>query len=259
MSTILFDNVIFGPVLSRRLGVSLGINLSPIDSKVCTFNCIYCECGWTQKKELNREEVPTTEQFGKLLEERLQKLSMSKIKIDSITFAGNGEPTMHPEFADIIDRTILLRDKYYPQSKITVLSNASIIHDDRIIDALRKVDNNMLKLDTVVEETFRLLNKPLLKISVNDIVAYLKKFNGDLIIQSLVVKAEINGKHIDNTTDKEIDEWLRILNEIKPRLVIIYPISREPADKNVKKIDDAKLNAIAEKVRNAGIDVNVYY
>lgn len=256
---ILFDDIIFGPVLSRRLGLSLGINLLSVNSKICTFDCIYCECGWTKAKYSLPEEIPTALQVKELLEKKLQNMSTNKLKIDSITFAGNGEPTFHPEFSEIIDNTILLRNKYFPKTKVTVLSNASLINDEKIINALKKVDNNILKLDTGNNETFHLLNKPMVDIELEIIVSNLKKFNGDLIIQSLFVRYEHNGRIIDNTSEDEINEWLKALTNIKPRLVMIYPISREPAYRNVKKISKNELENIAGKVSNIGLKSEVYY
>jgi wyosine [tRNA(Phe)-imidazoG37] synthetase (radical SAM superfamily) len=256
---ILFDEVIFGPVLSRRLGISLGINLLTVNSKICTFNCIYCECGWTQSTNLNPDEIPTASQVKELLEKKLAGMSSKKMKLDSITFAGNGEPTLHPEFDDIIDITIELRNIYYPQAKITVLSNASLLNNDKIINALKKVDNNMLKLDTGVEETFHLINKSRVKISLKEIIENIKKFNNDFIIQTLFVRAEIDGKKIDNTTDVEIDNWLRLLKEINPRKLVIYPISRIPADRSVMKISKHELDNISEKARHEGFITEVFY
>lgn len=256
---LLFDDIIFGPVLSRRLGISLGLNLLTVNSKVCTFDCIYCECGWTKSCHVEPCETPSSAQVKELLEQKLQKMSANKQKIDSITFAGNGEPTLHPEFPQIINNTISLRNKYYPGTKVTVLSNASMINNENIINALKKVDNNMLKIDTAINETFHLLNKPLIKLELKEIISNLKKFNGDLIIQSLFVRAEINGRIIDNTTENEINEWLKVLALIKPRLVMIYPISREPAHKNVKKISKPELDKIAERVKTIGLQTEIYY
>ena len=256
---ILFDDIIFGPVLSRRLGISLGMNLLTVNSKVCTFDCIYCECGWTETSNTDPENTPSAIQVKELLEKRLEKMSANKQKIDSITFAGNGEPTMHPEFPEIIDDTILLRDKYFPETKITVLSNASLINDEKIINALKKVNNNILKLDTVINKTFHLLNKPLVKIDIEDVIRNLIKFNGELIIQSLFVRSEHNGIIIDNTTDEEINAWVKTLSEIKPQLVMIYPISRETAQMNVQKVSKTVLDKITEKVRNIGLKTDVYY
>lgn len=256
---ILFDEVIFGPVLSRRLGTSLGINLSTINSKVCNFNCIYCECGWTESVILKKEDIPSALEFEELLEQKLIKLITLKSKIDSITFAGNGEPTIHPEFPEIIDRTIKLRDKYYPKTKITVLSNASTVKNENIINSLMKVDNNMLKLDAGTDKTFCLINKPQFKISLDEIVNDLKRFNGKLNIQSLFVKGDYNGIPIDNTTEEEVKAWLNRLSDINPALVVIYPISREPAHKDVIKISKSVLDDIAKRVVEMGIKAEVYY
>lgn len=269
---ILFDEIIFGPVLSRRLGFSLGINLLPVNRKICTFNCIYCECGWTKFNKLSAEDFSAEDIVIRLLEERLSEMKNNGSRIDSITFAGNGEPTLHPDFSSIIDNTIVLRNKYYPEAKITVLSNATfwsgelgvgsfdkkIRIKESIINSLKKVDKNMLKLDAGKEETFQLLNKPRIKITLQEIINNLKMFNGDLIIQSLFVKGEHKGIIVDNTEENEVNEWLKNLKVINPKLVVIYSLSREPADKKVLKVSMTDLEKIAEKIRCAGLKVEIY-
>jgi wyosine [tRNA(Phe)-imidazoG37] synthetase (radical SAM superfamily) len=255
---ILFDEIIFGPVLSRRLGFSLGINLLPTDCKICTFNCIYCECGWTKSDKLTAEDFPPADKVISKLEERLIEMKADNSTIDSITFAGNGEPTLHPNFAAIIDSTIDSRNIYYPDAVITVLSNATLINDDNIIMALKRVDKNMLKLDAGDEKTFKLINNPEINVTLHEIIGNLKKFNGNLIIQSMFIKGEFNGIKIDNTEEAEVNKWLIHLKEIKPELVVIYSISRTPANRNIIKVSKQVLNRIAEKVKNEGINVEVY-
>jgi wyosine [tRNA(Phe)-imidazoG37] synthetase (radical SAM superfamily) len=256
---ILFDEVIFGPVLSRRLGISLGINLSSVDSKICSFNCIYCECGWTKSAMLSKASVPSASEFNDLLEQKLMFLKNNNSAIDSITFAGNGEPTLHLDFPEIIDITISLRNKHFPKTKITVLSNASTVSNDIIVSSLKKIDNSMLKLDTGIERTFRIINKPVIDISLADIIANLKKFNGNLIIQSLFFRGEINGEIIDNTTQTEVSQWIDVLRQINPESVVIYPVSRTPAHRSIVKISASELDSIAGKARNAGFRTEVYY
>jgi wyosine [tRNA(Phe)-imidazoG37] synthetase (radical SAM superfamily) len=259
VSTFLFNEIIFGPVTSRRLGISLGINLLPVSSKICTFDCIYCECGWTNTDNLQNNSIPSADKVRILLEEKIIAMKSDDLIIDSFTFAGNGEPTLHPEFAEIVDITVGLRDKYYPGAVITVLSNASVLHREKIIDALKKVDKSMLKLDVGKEETFQLINKPRTDITLLEIVDNLKKFNGKLIIQSLFIKGEHNGVKIDNTAEDEINEWVKHIITINPELVVIYSISREPADKNIIKVSKDVLDSIADKLRNAGLNSEVYY
>jgi wyosine [tRNA(Phe)-imidazoG37] synthetase (radical SAM superfamily) len=259
VSTILFSDIIFGPVTSRRLGISLGINLLPVNSKVCSFNCVYCECGWTNSDNLQNSSIPSADVVKTLLEKKLVNMISNKLNIDSFTFAGNGEPTLHPEFSEIVDDTVALRDKYYPSAVITVLSNGSVLYKDNIVSALKKVDKNMLKLDVGKEETFQLINQPKVKITLNDIVSNLKKFNGNLIIQSLFLRGEHNGVAFDNTKEDEINEWLKHVISINPLSIVIYPVSREPAGSHILKISKPELDIIADKVRKAGIKTEVFY
>ena len=258
MSGFLFSDVIFGPVHSRRLGVSLGINLLPTNYKFCTFNCIYCECGWTHDQKTEDKKLPDIDIIRYKLEAKLKRLLSTHNVIDAITFAGNGEPTIHPKFPEIIDLTISLRDKYFPEAKVTVLSNASYTHKEKVINALRKVDKNMLKLDAGTEETFQKINQPNAKVKLKDIVDFLKSFNGDLIIQSLFLEGEIDGGKVSNITNEEIDAYIQHLKEIKPRYVMVYPIDRQTPLNNIRKLSFSELNAISRKIEEAGFKTQVY-
>ena len=253
---ILFDDIVFGPVHSRRFGTSLGINLLPVDYKFCTFNCIYCECGWTYKNHVKKADLPTFEEISRAMEESFPHLAKSP---DNITFAGNGEPTVHPSFADIIDETIRLRDQFLPAAKITVLSNASQLHKPKIFDALKKADNNVLKLDAGSEEMFKLINNPSGGLTLQKVISHLKKFNRDeLTIQTLFLKGSIDGKNVDNTSGQELQLWLSHIREINPQKVMIYSIDREPPAKNLQKIDFNELKSIAGKIEQAGIATEIY-
>jgi wyosine [tRNA(Phe)-imidazoG37] synthetase (radical SAM superfamily) len=256
MATFLFDSIIFGPVQSRRLGVSLGINLLPNDVKYCTFDCVYCECGWTYHTH-NIRLHPRSEVYN-ALEQMLQKMQEEGRGPDNITFAGNGEPTVHPDFAEIIDDTIALRDKYFPDAKISVLSNATRVHKPSIREALKKVDQNILKLDTANDRLLRLINRPKTKLDVRTIVERLKKFEGDLTVQTMFIRGNYLGESFDNTTPEEVDAWIELLKEIKPRNVMIYPIERDTPTHSLEKISREELEVIAEKVRAAGMEVLVY-
>ncbi|MCD6178314.1 MAG: radical SAM protein [Bacteroidales bacterium] len=257
MGGFLFDEIIFGPVSSRRLGVSLGVNLLPTDYKFCTFDCIYCECGWT-KKTNKKVVLPTQKEIEERLETVLKQRKKENQPIDSITFAGNGEPTLHPDFVAVIDDTIRLRNLYFPNALITVLSNASLIHNTKIIKALLKVDKNILKLDAGTEATFQAINQPNGNLSLTDVVDYLKKFEGKLIIQTLFVQGYNQHQGIDNTTEKEVAAWLELLKKIKPESVILYPIERETPENSIRKVNAQILNAIAKKVRVIGFKTEVF-
>jgi len=256
--TLLFNEIVFGPVKSRRFGVSLGINLLPVDFKYCTFNCIYCECGWTFKKNENHSKLPTRSEVYEALESRLKDMKSKGETPDSITFAGNGEPTIHPNFAGIISDTIQLRNHHYPKTKITVLSNASMLHKERVFDALNKVDNNVLKLDSAVEKTFRQINQPAPSITLDLIIENLKRFDGNQIIQTLFLRGEYMGEKIDNTTTEEIEKWISVLKKIQPKYVMIYPIERDTAAAGLQKISTEELQSIAIRVNAIGIKTKVF-
>ena len=253
---ILFDQIIFGPVKSRRLGVSLGVNLLPVDAKICSFDCIYCECGFnTTMKE---SPLPTRQQVYETLEAKLKEMVAANELPDVITFAGNGEPTLHPQFEGVIDDTIALRDRYCPTAKVSVLSNSTRMHKPSIFKALLKVDNNILKFDSAFDTTLQLLDRPVGKqITVRWQIEQFKKFEGNLIIQTMFLRGNVNGTIIDNTTDVEVDAWLVALKEINPKQVMIYTIDRETPTKGLEKISLEDLNKIAEKVKAAGFDVSV--
>ncbi len=253
----LFDKLIFGPVFSRRLGISLGINLLPEDSKICNFNCIYCECGWTDSVLTNKIELPTREQFYNQLDSKLQQMRNDNSALDVITFAGNGEPTLHPQFAEIIDDTIALRDKYFPKVKVAVLSNATMLASPKIVAALQKIDQNILKLDSAIESTINTINQPLTRYKLETIVENLKQFNGRLIIQTLFIRGIVKNKMVDNTTKEEIEMWLKLIQDIKPLQVMIYTIARETPLSDLEKISVAQLNEIALQVNKLGIGTQV--
>ena len=258
MSTFLFDKIIFGPVKSRRLGKSLGINLLPASRKVCNFNCIYCECGWTHNVTDPDRYLPSREEVRNALDKKLLMMKSVNDPPDTITFAGNGEPTLHPSFPDIIDDTIELRDKYFPGLKIAVLSNSSTITIPGIKEALLKVDMNILKLDSGFDLTVRIHNQPRVNIKVTELIENLRKFNGRLIIQTLFLRGQYNGRIIDNTTPGEIEAWLKAIEIIKPSEVMVYTISRDtPDDNSLHRIPATELEEIAVRVRKLGIVTRV--
>ena len=259
MTGFLFDQLIFGPVYSRRLGISLGINLLPVNNKYCNFNCVYCECGWTEKDNGIKVVLPKRDNFKVQLENKLKELQGTVNEPDAITFAGNGEPTIHPNFAGIIDDTIEARNKYAPKAAISILSNASMLHKPAVQEALKKVDKNIQKLDSAVESTFQIINQASSGLTLNKIVDGLVLFDGKLIIQTLFLRGEYNGEIIDNTIDEEIDAWLKVLVKVNPEYVMLYPIDRGTPAKGLEKISEKELNIIAKRVNELGIDTKVYY
>jgi wyosine [tRNA(Phe)-imidazoG37] synthetase (radical SAM superfamily) len=252
MATFLFDKIIFGPVWSRRLGESLGINLLPVNRKVCNFNCIYCECGLTPP-EINLGGMPEKVKVIGLLTSKLEEMKMKGEYLNSITFAGNGEPTLHPEFPQILEESLELRDRFFPQANIAVLSNATLIGNSKVFVALMKADLNILKLDSAVEETLKLINCPSVNFHLNDILHTLTKFKGKLIIQTLFFRGLYNGKAIDNTTETEVNAWLSALREIRPETVMIYSLARDTAVYGLDTVSAEELKTIADLVEQAGI------
>jgi wyosine [tRNA(Phe)-imidazoG37] synthetase (radical SAM superfamily) len=257
MATFLFDEIIFGPVKSRRLGISLGINLLPTDSKLCNFNCIYCECGWTPGKKEMKVSYHPRQVVAEKLEETLQDMIKNEMPLDVITYAGNGEPTMHPDFEEIIDNTIRLRDIYFPKARIAVLSNATLLHKESVVRALKRIKDNILKLDSAFSETIELFNMPLGKFRIEKVIDQLKGFNGDLIIQTMFVRGTYKGKVVDNTTEKELSAWVNALHEIKPKQVMIYTIARDTPSPELVKVPIEDLNKIKERLEKEGFEVQV--
>lgn len=257
MNTFLFDDIIFGPVSSRRLGSSLGINLLPPRLKVCTYNCIYCECGWTSHRNLKDSEFPARDLIKNALKDRLTNLRKSGEIPDAITYAGNGEPTLHPDFEGIVDDSIEIRDLISPESKIVVLSNGSLSHIESVKRALLKVDSNVLKLDSGIEDTYIKLNQPPAGWKLIDIVNNLKSFNGQVIVQTLFIRGEFRGKIIDNTTEKELTELIRLYREIHPSEVMVYTIDRGTPVRGLERIPYDELKAIAARIGEIGITTQV--
>ena len=255
---MLFHEIIFGPIESRRFGTSLGINLLPLDNKICNFNCIYCECGWTDLRAVDSKFFPE-KHIVDAMEKRFSEISQEEKKPQAITFAGNGEPTMHPAFDRIIEKTVELRDKYLPGIKIVVLSNAALLSNKKVFNALAKADLRVMKLDAGSEELFQLIDQPLSLKKLNDYVEKLREFNGKLSIQTIFLKGRYKNVYIDNTSDAEVDKWIGLLKKIRPESVMIYTIDRATPAQELEKITEEKLNEICRKVTDAGINAKVYY
>lgn len=256
---IIYPSPIFGPIHSRRLGVSLGINLMPRDGKVCTFDCIYCECGFNGDHRPHSPR-PTREEVAEALEAQLRKMEAEGPKPDVLTFAGNGEPTAHPHFAEIIDDTIRLRDRYCPQARVSVLSNATRSMLPAVRAALLRVDNNILKLDTVDPAYISRVDRPTGSYDVGEIIRALKAYEGHVIVQSLFMTGtDDDGHDVDNTGEAYVGPWLAALKEIRPSQVMIYTIDRATPARHLRKASPAALDAIAARVKEAGIEVEVAY
>lgn len=256
MGTALFHDIIFGPIHSRRLGLSLGVNLLPTESKLCNFNCIYCECGWATKGAIPR--FNSREDVRRLLEQKLREMVEASTPPDVITFAGNGEPTMHPQFEQIIDDTLALRDAIYPATKVSVLSNATMIGRESVRRALERVDNNILKLDSAFDATVQLIDGPQQgDYTVARVVDNMKLFEGRMILQTMFLRGTYNGQRVDNTTEREVTAWLDTVARIAPRSVMIYTIDRDTPAQGLEKVSLDDLRKIAARVEQLGIECSV--
>ena len=258
MSTIIYPSPIFGPVRSRRLGVSLGINLLPADGKVCTVDCLYCECGFNAAHRAH-QPLPTREEVATALEERLKAMQAEGTAPDVLTFAGNGEPTVHPHFAEIIDDTLALRDKYFPQAKVSVLTNSTLVTRPAVFEALKRVDNNILKLDTVDVEYIKFVDRPTATYDLDAIIERLAAFGGNAVIQTMFMKGTVDGKSVDNTGDEFVLPWLETVKKIAPREVMIYTIDRETPQEGLQKATREELDRIVALIKDAGIPATASY
>jgi len=258
MSTFLFNSTIFGPVKSRRLGTSLGINLLPNNKKICNFNCVYCECGFSDSKDLTSEKIPDKYFVISELERKIIDLKKNSIHIDTITFAGNGEPTLHPDFPEILEETIKIKNKHLPNTEVAVLTNGTTLDNDKVFESLKKIELKLIKLDSAIVETIFLLNRPFKGFILKNLIKNLKKFNGQLIIQSLFVRGFINGQKIDNTTENEINKLIEVMKEIMPKYVMLYSIARHTPIETLERIKNEELLSIASKFIQSGIDAKVF-
>lgn len=255
--TVLFHSTVFGPIHSRRLGVSLGINLTPDDGKVCSFDCLYCEAGFNAQGA-GTTGLPPRSKVAADLERKLKEMKTAGDPLDVITFSGNGEPTLHPEFEAIIDDTIALRDKYFPEAKVSVLTNSTRLDSESVCRALERVDNNILKLDSAIEATMKKIDRPNVPgFSVEKVIGQLKRFSGTGIIQTMILEGEYEGEDISNTSDEEIQALISAYREIRPREVMLYSIDRRTPAEHLRKVPRERLEQIAELIRDENIPVQV--
>ena len=225
-----FDDIVFGPIFSRRLGSSLGVNILPTVGKLCNFDCVYCECGWN-KDGRSDGRLPHLEEVEAALEEKMSRAAADGVPVDSITFSGNGEPTVNPDFPQIVDATLRLRDKYFPKAKVSVLSNAVLVGRKDIAEALKKVDNPILKIDASSDELVGKINKPVGTYRLADIVEALKGFEGNFVLQTMFLRSP----EFDTTSQEALEGWMNIVREVRPREITVYTIDRETSDKSLGK------------------------
>ena len=247
-----FDDIVFGPIFSRRLGSSLGVNILPSKGKLCNFDCIYCECGWN-KDGISDKVFPRLAQVEAALEEKMSKAAAEEVPIDSITFSGNGEPTMNPDFPQIIDAVLRLRDKYFPQAKVSVLSNATLIGRKPVAEALMKVDNPILKIDAASDEAVRKINKPVGHYCLDEVVENMKAFNGNFVLQTMFLKSD----DVDTSAPDLLGKWMDIVRELKPREIMVYTIDRETPAKTLGKYTVEDMTAFVQPLIDEGFKIQV--
>ena len=247
---MLRENTVFGPIFSRRLGSSLGINLLPREGKLCNFDCIYCECGWNRDGQGDKS-IPSADDVRRALESKLSACRESGTPIDSITFSGDGEPTLNPAFAQIVDDTLALRDKYYPMAKVSVLTNATRLGREDVFQALRKVDNPILKLDAPRTELVRKINNPAGVYEVADVVAGMKRFEGDFVLQTMFLKAP------SFRSGDWVSEWMDIVRQIKPREVMVYTIDRPVPMAGLEKYTVEEMRSLVQPLIDEGYNVQI--
>ena len=253
---MLFNSIIYGPIHSRRLGTSLGVELMPIDHKLCTFNCVYCECGWNEK--VAHPKLPTREEVKTALEEKLSTFNFQLSTLNVITFSGNGEPTLHPDFLGIIEDTIALRNQYCPQAKVSVLSNSTQLGRPDVVLALKLCENRILKLDAATDEMMRRIDMPVNEqLNVATIMRWLQQFNGDFTLQTCFLRGEHNGQIIDNTTPDELAAWYKVVDTLRPKQIMIYVIDRKTPEENLSKIPREEMERIAAPLIEKGFNVSI--
>ena len=259
MSTVIYPSPIFGPIKSRRLGISLGINLLPGDGKVCTFDCIYCECGFNAERR-PKQKLPTRHEVAEALEQKLLQMQAEGMAPDVLTFAGNGEPTAHPDFAGVIDDTIALRDRYFPRAKVSVLTNGTRIDRPEVFEALKRVDNNIVKLDTVDIDYITRVDRPVGRYDLPQLLECMRAFEGSCVLQTLFMKGvDEQGASVDNTTPEYVMPWLDAVGRIAPREVMIYTIDRETPAHGLLKATPEELDSIVALLHERGIKASASY
>ena len=244
------ESTVFGPIFSRRLGSSLGINLLPQEGKLCNFDCIYCECGWNRDGRGDRR-LPTAEDVRRELKRKLEQCRTDGTAIDSITFSGDGEPTLNPQFAEIVDITLALRDEYYPQAKVSVLSNATRLDKEEVFQALRKVDNPIMKIDAPTDEGAALINQPAGGNSLEKVIGALERFEGQFVLQTMFLKAE------SFSSGDWVAQWMDIVRRLSPREIMVYTIDRQTPQKGLEKYSVDEMRELVRPLIEEGFKIQI--
>ncbi len=251
---MLFSEIAYGPIHSRRLGISLGMEIMPLAHKLCTFNCVYCECGWNQP--VSHPLLPTRREVYEALESKLKHLIEAGTTPDVITFSGNGEPTLHPDFLGIMEDTCSLRNRYCPAAKVTVLSNSTQLGRPDVVKALRMCDNRILKLDAATDEMMRRIDMPVHKeLNVDTLIAWLEQWQGDFTLQTCFLRGKHGGALIDNTTLAEIEAWYAAVRRLRPKQIMMYVIDRQTPEEHLQKIPREEMERIAAPLIAEGFEV----
>lgn len=250
-----YPSPVFGPIHSRRLGTSLGINLMPATRKCCNFNCIYCECGWNDPVSIPGH-LPTYQEFSVAFENKLRELKAQGVVPDVFTYSGNGEPTSHPDFLRIMRRTVELRNEYFPKAQVCVLSNSGYIHKPDVVEALLLADKRIMKIDSAFADTVDAINQPVKSYSLEATVEGLKQFDGNFTLQTLFMSGNFNGKAIDNTTTEEVEAWLEVVKKLHPKEVMIYTLDRETPADGLFKCPMERMQEIAAMVQKLGLNIH---
>lgn len=248
-----FDEIVFGPIFSRRLGSSLGVNILPSKGKLCNFDCVYCECGWNKDGAVADRRFPNLQEVEEALRAKMHKAASEGVPVDSITFSGNGEPTMNPDFAEIIDVTLRLRDEYFPNAKVSVLSNATLLDREKVTEALKKIDNPILKIDASSQSLVEKINKPVGSYELSNVLECLKGFEGNFILQTMFLRSQ----EFDTVASGALEAWIEIVRMLKPRQVMVYTIDRETPDKSLQKYTVEEMTAMVQPLIDEGFDIQV--
>ena len=248
-----FDEIVFGPIFSRRLGSSLGVNILPSKGKLCNFDCVYCECGWNKDGAVADRRFPNLKEVEEALRAKMHKAASEGVPVDSITFSGNGEPTMNPDFAEIIDVTLRLRDEYFPNAKVSVLSNATLLDREKVTEALKKIDNPILKIDASSQSLVEKINKPVGSYELSNVLECLKGFEGNFILQTMFLRSQ----EFDTVASGALEAWIELVRMLKPRQVMVYTIDRETPDKSLQKYTVEEMTAMVQPLIDEGFDIQV--
>ena len=251
---MLREETVFGPIHSRRLGTSLGINLLPEKGKICNFDCIYCECGWN-KDGRDDTLLPSAEKVRTDLERMLLRLQKEGTKVDSITFSGDGEPTLNPEFPQIIDDTLALRDQLAPSAKVSVLSNATRVHLPEVFHALCKVDNPIMKIDAPTNELIAKINHPAPGYDIARVIEALKQFKGDFILQTCMLRSR--EYDFDSSRPEVLEGWMEIVRQLRPREIMVYTIDRPTPAQELEKFTPDEMAHLVQPLIDEGFLIQI--